>query len=221
MDHFKRYFILVIALVIFGCAEERPEQAPPPEPPVKTDPGSTEPAKEDAHGYTISVTSKSEFVYAYYSVQTPFPVKAERFFRLDKGECFRVKGDQFANVSIFTSRGTAASFFRDSRGQSISAETLIRERNKYMPLCNPLFECNPNNYSIAPRDTGIMDTASAEQFVMLPVKIEVFKDQCDYFFKIDKWMEFKVKQYVIGVEASQGNVDPILQKQLNEWIVSQ
>lgn len=62
---------------------------------------------------------------------------------------------------------------------------------------------------------------STEQFLMLPVKVEVFKEQCDYFYNVDKWMEFKVRQYVVSGKASQGNVDPTLKAQIDEWVVSQ
>ena len=220
MDHFKGYFILIIALVMFGCTtEESPE---PDAPPAGADGGDTSEATEvesKGYDYTISVADGSEFTYVYYSVKNPLPLKEERFFKLDKGHCLRMRGDQFANLSIFASKGTVGRFFRGG-DNSVSAKELFTEDSNYSPLCNSLFICNPDNYTVVPRDAGIMEYARhAEQFILLPVEVEVFGEHCSYYYHLDKWMEFKVRQYVLGGEAGQGNVDPTLKAQLEEWIV--
>ena len=63
-----------------------------------------------------------------------------------------------------------------------------------MPLCNEHFRCTPNNYALSARESTMTEK---EQFVMLPVKNDVFnfKSQCTYFYHIDEWMEWKVQQY--------------------------
>ncbi|MDE0151037.1 MAG: hypothetical protein OXK80_00880 [Bdellovibrionales bacterium] len=221
MSDFKRYFILVTAVMMFGCTEERAEEAAPP---PGVDGGSgAESAGPGASGYdyTISLASGGETIYVYYSVQTPLPLRAERFFRVEEGECFRIRGDQFKGLSIFASKGSATIF--GAGDDSLSAQTLVVDKDDYKELCyGQLIQCSPDNYAISPRETGMLGaTTKWEQFVMSPVEgIEVFKEQCDYFYNIDKWMEFKVKQYVLSGDASQVNVEPTLKAQIDEWAAS-
>lgn len=135
MIDFKRYFILVVAFVLFGCTEDRAEQAPPP-PELDGSSGTEEGVGSSdvssGYDYTISIASEGESVYAYYSKNNVFPIKEERFFQLKEGECVRIRGDQFANLSIYASRGSAT-IFRSGDG-SLPAKTLIVDSSYYMPL---------------------------------------------------------------------------------------
>ena len=213
MNQFK--IILIIAFTLLGCNgkdRERPEQALPPSAGgVKTD-GDGPQTANDGYNYTISVASNDEFVYVYYSVNNLFPVQNERFFRLEEGECLRIREGQFNNLSIFASKGSGFGFGE----KNVFAKFLISQDDDYMPLCNATLKCSPNNYSISTRAEGWMGFFENDQFVMLPVKVGVFEEQCDYYYNLDKWMEFKVRQ--LGEQINKEAVDDSSKTQIEEWI---
>ena len=206
MNPFK--IILIIAFTLLGCEredEERPEQAAPP--------ADTEEANGDVpsgYDYTIAVAGDDESVYVYYSVNNVFPVQDERFFRLDEGECLRIRGDQFDKLSIFASKGTAM-----AGEKNMFAKFLISQDDDYMPLCNATLKCSPDNYSISSRETGWTDFLNSEQFIMSPVQADVFEEQCDYYYNLDKWMEFKVRQ--LGEQVNKETLDDSSKAQIEEW----
>ncbi len=207
-----RIIVLLVVLAFLGCQEsiDRPPQADPP------DPLSTDITAAD---YTISIDEDAgETVFIYYSLRNASPIKEERFFSVGEGVCVRLTAEQFNNISIFASRGSFSIPFFGEDEKSLPAKTLILEDDDYMPLCNAQFKCTPNSYVVSSRESGVMD---AEQLVMRPVEdVKVFEDQCDYYYSIDKWMEFKVQRYALGSEARKGNADDSLKAQIAEWPVS-
>lgn len=222
MSQFRKYFVLIIAFVVFGCtpndSTERPEETSAPDGAGGPGPDSGEVVQGGSSSgpeYTISIASGSESVYAYYSERNSLPLNEERFFRLSENECLRVMGGQFQNLSIFASRGQFNVFRRGA--DSLPGKTLFAEKDNYTPLCNALFQCNPGNYSIAETDVGFTEWTDKDEFTIRPVEVGVFQDQCDYFYNADKWMEFKVRQYVLSGAASQGNVASSLKSQIEEW----
>ena len=212
MNLFKIILIAAFTLLL-GCSktdEEKPEQTPPPAG-AKAN-GFTSQKAKDGYNYTISVASKAESVYVYYSVNNVFPVQDERFFQLDEGECLRVKGEQFNNLSIFASKGSIM-----PGEKNMFAKVLISQDDDYMPLCNATLKCNPDNYSISPREANWKNWLfiEDEQLIMFPVKRGVFDKECDYYQKLDKWMEFKVRQ--LGEKVNKEAVDDSSKAQIEEW----
>lgn len=200
--------ILIIAFTLLGCSEEeRPEQTSPPA--DKADGGVSQTAS-DGYDYTISVASNDESVYVYYSVNNLFPVQNESFFRLEEGECLRIRGDQFDKLSIFASKGSPV-----VGEKNVFAKLLISQDEDYMPLCNATLKCGPDNYSISTRAEGWRYLVEFDQLIMRSVQVDVFEEQCDYYYNLDKWMEFKVRQ--LGEQVNKEAIDDSSKAQIEEW----
>lgn len=236
MNQFRRkYFVLIVTFAVFGCipndSENRPEQAPAPtglnisvqDEDISVQERDVSVQDEDAssgYDYTITVGSRDESVYAYYSRRNSLPLNEERFFRLKDNECLRLRGDQFKNVSIFASRGR---FNMIQRGpDSLPGKTLFVEKDNYTPLCVQMYQCNPGNYSIHQTEVSFTEYIDKDNFAMYSVEeAGIFQNQCDYFYNIDNWMQFKVMQYVLSGETTSQGSSPSLQSQIDEWMPAQ
>ncbi len=205
MGLFKRYLIISVAFLILGCDSGNGN-------PQENSDG-TDNSVLTGYDYAITVVSGGESVYVYYSSQNFTPSKEELFFRLDEGECLHVRGEQFANLSIFASRGN---IFGGGELSVPAKSVLVQE--DYTPLCTNLLRCDPDNYTISSRDRGFIGTfTDVEQYVIQPVEIDAFSN-CEYSRNIDSWMEFKVRQYVVGVGKK--SLDDSVKAQIAEWGIS-
>lgn len=216
MDQIKRYIMLVAAFLILGCESNKDSDGLNGSPEEVTE--ITEITENiddinsipsDGYDHHIDIIDSGESVYMYYSLQNLNPSGSELFFRVDSGECLRVKAEQFSHISIYASKGTYKAGPLSASANSFSAE-------EYTPLCTALLKCDPHNYVISSRDSGLFNF-NEEQFVIHSADdFTSGQIACDYWYKIDKWMEFKVRQYVTAV-GQENITDDTIKAQIEEW----